>query len=75
MRNGQKVENFSELYRDSQTGAIINTSTTELKMYLAQREKIALEKIENEKIRNELNTLKTEFQQLRDMVSSLINKD
>jgi hypothetical protein len=62
------VENRNDLMRDECSNAIISNN---ISAYEARKKIIA---VNNEK-KNELNTLRDEVHQLRDMVTELLEKD
>jgi len=54
-----KVENSNSLYRDSETGAILNCSDSEYENYLALKRKRLQEIAEVDNLRNEVSELKS----------------
>lgn len=58
MDNLIRVEGSKNLYRDSNSGAIVNTDTNEYLRYISQREKRKKEKQEISDLKNELNEIK-----------------
>lgn len=54
-----KVENSNSLYRDSETGAILNCSDSDYENYLALKRKRLQEIAEVDNLRNEVNELKS----------------
>ena len=54
-----KVENSTSLYRDSDSGAIINCSTSEYENYMELKNKKLREQEEMENIKNDVSELKS----------------
>lgn len=75
MHNKIPVENYSDLYRCDDTGAIINTNSVELEIYLAQRNKIQSERAKSEALATELSIVKNDLTKLQELVTQLLNKD
>lgn len=67
-----KVEGRDSLVRDTSNMAIINTSTTEYEEYIARRNAVLAEKEEMSMQRQELNTLKSEISEIKQMLALLI---
>lgn len=69
-----KVEGHSELVRDLNSNAIVNTNTTEFSAYM--RKYKAREK-NNDLLRNtvkEINTLKSELYEIKSLLKEVIKK-
>ena len=69
-----KVQGFDSLVRDRNSNAIINTSTSEYKIYM-QRVK-AREK-QSDQIRNvvkDINNLKSELREIKDLIKESLGK-
>ena len=67
-----KVEGYSNLLRDTDVGAIVNTNDIEYEQYLATR---SLKEIESEKIsslENEVKDIKNDLGEIKDLLRSLI---
>ena len=61
------------LYRDSESGAIINANESKYKKYLSQRER-AIQKLEKQKrLENDINNLKQEMSEIKGLLRELIN--
>jgi len=54
-----KVENSNSLYRDAETGAILNCSDSDYENYLALKRKRLQEIAEVDNLRNEVSELKS----------------
>ena len=69
-----KVEGHSELVRDLNSNAIVNTNTTECSAYMR---KYKLREKNNDLLRNavkEINTLKSELYEIKSLLKEVINK-
>jgi len=69
-----KVQGFDSLVRDTNSNAVINTSTSEYKIYM-QRVK-AREK-QSDQIRNvvkDINNLKSELREIKDLIKESLGK-
>ena len=62
-----KVENSNSLYRDAETGAILNCSDSEYENYLALKRK-RLQEIQ------EVDTLRNEVSELKSMMKLILDK-
>jgi cell division protein FtsB len=61
-----KVEGHKNLYRDNETGAIINCDYQEYSNYVSQKK-------EREKLKSEVQNLKSEFDRTRDLVQDMVS--
>lgn len=68
--NGElyKVENEETLRRDSENNAILETDMSSLELYRRRREQVKLKD-------NEIQEMKEEIANLKDLVQQLINKE
>ena len=69
-----KVEGFENLVRDTSSNAVINSSTTEYKIYMARHR--AREQ-ESDKLRNackEINSLKAELREIKTLIIEKLGK-
>lgn len=57
--------------RDMKSGAILNTNKSELNSYYAQREIRRKEQIEKDQVKNKLNQLETDIQEIKSMIVEL----
>jgi hypothetical protein len=67
-----KVEGYSNLLRDSEVGAIINTNDVEYEQYLATR---SLKELESEKINSletEVKDIKNDLNEIKYLLRSLV---
>ena len=69
-----KVEGFENLIRDTSSNAVINSSTSEYKIYMAR---YRAREQESDKLRNackEINSLKAELREIKDLVIKVLEK-
>jgi len=69
-----KIEGYSNLQKDSRSGAIINTNVSEYQLYMARRE---TRKSQADQIKNacrEINSIKNELKEIRNLVLELVKK-
>ena len=70
-----KVEGYTELLRDTDSGAIINKNTT---AYLKARSRSFEVQKRNDELRNatrEINNLKCEMHEIKNILNELVNKN
>lgn len=67
MSNLIPVEGHSNLYRDKSTGAIVNNDSSSYQSYMRQKQMRVKEKTEIEKLKNEVGEIK-------DMLSKIMEK-
>ncbi len=61
------VKDQKGFYRDSQTGAIVNTNTSDYQSYIAHRDSLQAEK-------ERLDHLENEIGDIKQMIQTLLNK-
>ena len=61
------VEGYKNLFRDENTGAIINCSDDEYNSYIKTRD-------ERKNQRNEINQLKSDIEEIKNMLKTIIDK-
>jgi len=69
-----KVEGYDGLVRDTSSNAVINSSTSEYKIYMAR---YRAREQESDKLRNackEINSLKAELREIKDLVIKVLEK-
>lgn len=71
MKKHLKVEGYSNLVRDDENGAIINTNTVEYQKYIAMREAKAQEKEKVRNIEDELSDIKGDIEEIKTLIRSL----
>ena len=64
--NKIKVEGHSNLYRDAQSGAVINSNRSEYEKYMKAKQN-------RNGMRNEINTLKQELDEIKQLLKKLTN--
>lgn len=69
-----KVENHSNLFRDSETGAIVNTNYTEYKNYMNSLKYKKRELNRIDMLENNVNSLKDDIQEIKDLLKCLIKE-
>tara|TARA_Y100000992_G_C21109199_1_gene416435 strand:- start:211 stop:435 length:225 start_codon:yes stop_codon:yes gene_type:complete len=68
-----KVEGFESLIRDTSSNAIVNTNKTEYQQYMAR---VKSREEQGDKLRNvckEINSLKKEFKEIKNMLTKVVN--
>ena len=66
-----KVEGNSNLVREKETGAIINVNNSEYQSYIINSRKILSERKKAESIEEELNDIKNDINEIKDLLRSL----
>ena len=69
-----KVEGYDGLVRDTSSNAVINSSASEYKIYMAR---YRAREQESDKLRNackEINSLKAELREIKDLVIKVLEK-
>ena len=69
-----RVEGYGDLVRDTNSNAIVNSSTSEYKIYMA---KYRAREQQSDELRNackEINTLKAELREIKDLIKKVIEK-
>ena len=69
-----KVEGFENLVRDTSSNAVINSSTSEYKIYMAR---YRAREQESDKLRNackEINNLKSELREIKSLLTKVLEK-
>ena len=69
-----KVEGHENLVRDTRSNAVINSSTSEYRIYMSRYK--AREK-QSDDLRNackEINSLKSEFREIKDLIKKVLEK-
>lgn len=66
-----KVQGYDSLVRDTSTNAIVNTSTSEYKIYM---QRVQAREKQGDQIRNavkEINNLKSELREIKDLIKNI----
>ena len=69
-----KVEGFENLIRDTNSNAVINSSKSEYKIYMA---KYRAREQQSDELRNackEINTLKAELREIKSLITKVLEK-
>ena len=69
-----RVEGHDSLVRDTVTNAVINSSTSEYKIYMARHRAREQQSDELRNACKEINTLKAELREIKDLVKKVLNK-
>ena len=71
--NYQKVKDNSDLVRDPNTGAILNTNSLDYDKYVAQRKVKNKEHEKTENIERDISTLRQELDEIKSLLRELVN--
>ena len=63
-----KVQGFNNLIRDTRSNAIINTSTSEYKIYMQRRKARENQADKLRDVCKEINSLKTELREIKNLI-------
>ena len=69
-----KVQGFNNLIRDTRSNAIINTSTSEYKIYMQRRKARENQADKLRDVCKEINTLKTELREIKSLITKVLEK-
>lgn len=69
-----KVENHSNLFRDSETNAIVSTNMTEYKNYVNSIKHKNRELSRMKKIEDDVELVKNDLQEIKDLLKCLIKE-
>jgi len=72
--NKIKVENSSSLYRDQESGAILNCSDTEYNSYLDLKKRRMVELSDLETQKKDIDNLKNEINEVKDLLKQVLTK-
>ena len=68
-----KVKDNSDLVRDPNTGAILNTNSLDYDKYVAQRKVKNKEHEKTENIERDISTLRQELDEIKSLLRELVN--
>ena len=71
--NYHKVKYNSDLVRDPNTGAILNTNSLDYDKYVAQRKVKNKEHEKTENIERDISTLRQELDEIKSLLRELVN--
>jgi hypothetical protein len=74
MKNLIPVEGRPNLYRDKNSGAIINTDTSAYQQHLKYMQRTQNERTKMETLENDVNSIKNQISELKSLVLQLVNK-
>ena len=69
-----KIENKDGLIRDMSSGAVLNTNRTDYENYLTRKKQAELAKEQTTKQVEEINNLKNELSEIKQMLLALMHK-
>ena len=69
-----KVEGFENLVRDTSSNAVINSSTSEYKIYMARYRARNKQSDELRMACKEINTLKSELREIKSLITKVLEK-
>ena len=67
-----KVEGFDSLVRDTSSNAVINTSTSEYRIYMARHRARNKQSDELRNACKEINSLKAELREIKSLIKGLV---
>ena len=69
-----RVEGHESLVRDTSSNAVINTSTSEYRIYMARHRARNKQSDELRNACKEINSLKAEFREIKDLIKKVLEK-
>ena len=69
-----KVDGYENLVRDTSSNAVINSSTSEYRIYMARHRARNKQSDELRSACKEINTLKAELREIKDLIKKVIEK-
>ena len=69
-----RVEGYGNLVRDTNSNAIVNSSTSEYKIYMAKYRARAQQSDELRNACKEINTLKAELREIKSLITKVLEK-
>ena len=69
-----KVDGYENLVRDTSSNAVINSSTSEYRIYMARHRARNKQSDELRMACKEINTLKAELREIKDLIKKVIEK-
>ena len=69
-----KVEGHDNLVRDTVSNAVINSSTSEYRIYMARHRARNKQSDELRNACKEINSLKAEFREIKDLIKKVLEK-
>jgi predicted nuclease with TOPRIM domain len=69
-----QIESNKNLYRDLESGAILNTDKEQLKTYYAERDQRIKELQEKQSLENKVNKLEDDMSEIKDLLRQLVTR-
>ena len=70
-----KIKNNNHLYRDTESNCIINTNKSEYEKYMLRKKAMMKNRDEIRDACREINNLKQELFEIKDLIKKLVGKD
>tara|TARA_B100000925_G_scaffold94850_1_gene69054 strand:- start:7396 stop:7620 length:225 start_codon:yes stop_codon:yes gene_type:complete len=74
MNNYLKVESDTSLVRDVDSNAIVNQNQTEFDKFMKLSETKYKEKMEMKKLKDDVNTMKSDLEEIKKLLQSIVKK-
>jgi hypothetical protein len=74
MNNYLKVESDTSLVRDVDSNAIVNQNQTEFDKFMKLSETKYKEKMEMKKLKDDVNTMKSDLEEIKELLQSIVKK-
>ena len=74
MNNYLKVDSDTSLVRDVRSNAIVNQNQTEFDKFMKLSESKYKEKIEMKKLKDDVNTMKSDLEEIKELLQSIVKK-
>jgi len=74
MTNYLKVDSDTSLYRDMNSGAIINQNKTEFDKFMKVSEVKYKEKMEMKKLKDDVDSIKSDIEEIKSLLISIVKK-
>ena len=69
-----QIKSNKNLYRDLESGAILNTDREQLKTYYAERDQKIKELQEKQSLENKVNKLEEDMSEIKDLLRQLVTR-
>lgn len=69
-----KVDSDTSLYRDVNTNAIVNKNETEFNKFMKVSEAKYKEKMEMQKLKNDVDDIKSDIEEIKSLLISIVKK-
>ena len=74
MNNYLKVDSDTSLVRDVRSNAIVNQNQTEFDKFMKLSETKYKEKMEMKKLKDDVNTMKSDLEEIKELLQSIVKK-